>query len=88
MLWASSYGEYAEPDVALWPTACLPGSSGKVDVMRERHESGLSLWHPSDGEPAVEALDSEYVEVSRGKNGAVIRGDLRQQGGKGARNAS
>lgn len=30
------------------PTWSLPGSEGKVEVLRRRIEAGLPLWHPQD----------------------------------------
>lgn len=86
LLWVSDE-EYGQPDAAVFPTPCLPGSEGKVAVMAERHNAGESLWHPKDGEVTRNALDSEGIRVSRGKNGAIHRGGLQQQRGKAVRNA-
>ena len=30
------------------PTRSLPGSTNKLDILTERLEQGLPLWHPSD----------------------------------------
>lgn len=30
------------------PTMALPGSSEKIDILAERLQMGLPLWHPSD----------------------------------------
>lgn len=33
------------------PTHHLPGTPGKLDVLRERLERGEELWHPEDRTP-------------------------------------
>jgi len=38
------------------PTEALPGSHEKLDILAERVEQGLPLWHPSD------RLDREDLE--------------------------
>ena len=50
----SIYGQRGVPDrygvlpPPAEPTAFLPGSAGKVRVMRQRAEAGTALWHPGD----------------------------------------
>lgn len=42
----SDFNGQAHP--AAQPTAALPGTSEKVDILAERARRGLSLWHPQD----------------------------------------
>lgn len=35
-------------DVKFPPTSALPGSPEKIDVLAERYEQGLPLWHAQD----------------------------------------
>jgi hypothetical protein len=37
-----------KPDVKFTPTSALPGSAEKIDVLAERYEQGLPLWHKLD----------------------------------------
>ena len=61
--------EYKEPPRAEFPTACLAGSRGKVQVLKERALRGQSLWHPLD---CPEQIDVG-APAGRGRNGQAFR---------------
>lgn len=42
------HDEDFEPSPAKFSTGELPGSQGKIEVLRRRVELGESLWHPDD----------------------------------------
>lgn len=44
------------PDKATEPTSALPGTPEKIAVLRQRMESGQSLWHPLDAGVAFDRL--------------------------------
>lgn len=41
-------GEAFEPMVEFLPTDARPGSEEKIEVMEQRYNSGLPLFHPAD----------------------------------------
>jgi hypothetical protein len=38
----------SQPTAHTRPTAALPGSQEKLDVLAERLRQGMPLWHPAD----------------------------------------
>lgn len=69
-LLASDPDAYGNPEPAVYPTPCLPGSAGKIEAMTIRLERGLSLWHPMDGRP--EQCDALGQPADPGRNGRVL----------------
>lgn len=54
------------------PTAAMPGSPVKVDVMEARNEAGETLWHEGDGKDTSDAeilakLEVGFTRRKRGK---------------------
>lgn len=45
------------------PTDALPGSAEKIEVLRQRNELGLPLWHPND---RIYHLDFDVIDFSSG----------------------
>jgi hypothetical protein len=43
-----NYEPTGEAPTTLPATAALPGSKEKLDILAERLQLGLPLWHPSD----------------------------------------
>jgi hypothetical protein len=44
---------FCGPAAPCVPTAALPGTPAKVQVLEERATSGQSLWHPGDARRIV-----------------------------------
>lgn len=66
--------KFFEPKPASQPTSARPGSSEKIEILRERVSMGESLWHPDDNatpkapsgrlEPYLPAIRELSVELS------------------------
>ena len=59
----------------LAPTSCMPGTSGKVDILRKRNEMGLPLHHPKDARADIRS-QLEFWRLS----GECFFGDTAVQG--------
>lgn len=72
---------YGDPPQPPFPTAAFPGSPEKVKIMRQRMSAGKLLYHPEDrartGEHVTAAELIMEILASRGRNGAVARGEER-----------
>jgi len=66
-----------EPKPASTQTCAKPGTSEKIEVMRQRVSMGENLWHPEDNatpttpsgrldpyQPAIRELSAELLEVA------------------------
>ncbi len=47
------------------PTKALPGTSEKIEVLRERVEQGFYLWHPKDA--TLDDMTLDYKTLMRRK---------------------
>lgn len=72
---ASEYGSRRSPAL---PTAALPGSPAKIEVMAARAENGRHIHHPADAR--WEANDRWQWEVWRDRAGNVIHGTISERG--------
>lgn len=62
------------------PTDAMPGSPEKVEILRARVQSKLSLWHPNDEVLELEALWRAMLErqaaLEQRANGRFIRNPI------------
>lgn len=75
--------QYRERPLAPEPAHVLTREA-RVEVLAERQENKLSLWHHDDWLPGDDALDflGRTVEMSQGNNRALDRGQIVRVGGK------
>ena len=78
-LWADfllqfSPDEFTEPPPCNFPTPAAPGSEAKINVMAERADAGLGLYHGRDAE--IHPSDMERT-ISVLRNGRVRQEKLR-----------
>lgn len=72
---------YGDPPLPPFPTAAFPGSPEKVKIMRQRMSAGRLLYHPEDRARSGDHISAAElimeILASRGRNGAVERGEER-----------
>lgn len=56
-IWNFDLTEEEQRNQDVPPTAAMPGSREKVDILATRLRQGLPLWHPSDRLSYDEATD-------------------------------
>jgi hypothetical protein len=55
------------------PTGAMPGTTAKLDVLAERLESGLPLWHPNDRRDCEESSDKFASLDTNGRRGKTLQ---------------
>lgn len=65
--------EYTQPARPSAPALAL-SREHRIEIMAERHELGLSLWHPGDS--WIDLPDHLANEGSRLRNGSAVEGEV------------
>ena len=68
--------EFAEPPLSQGIAAQLPGHPGKLALLQERAQAGLSLWHP--GDTPYRICDGIGKNADPGRNGRLQRAQERR----------